>query len=122
MKTQAEKALEACKEYDRLMKAIDNNRQAIGNATECDRYADSDSGPYIPDHGVTHLDEVFAGYDSDDCYFAPLHCHYQRDEALEIIGECEGCRQKYEAIQERKANRKKLAAVKRSIRAIARAA
>ena len=66
MKTHAEKALEACKEYDRLMKAIDNNRLTIGNAPECDRYFDSDSGPHIPYHGMTHLDEVFAGYDSDD--------------------------------------------------------
>jgi Fe-S cluster biogenesis protein NfuA len=122
VKTKAEKALEACKEYDRLMKEIDKNRQAIGSAPECDRYVDSESGPYIPDHGMTHLNEVFAGYDTDDGYFAPLHCHYQGDEVLEIIGECEGCKKSYEAIQERKANRKKLAAVKRSIRAIARSA
>ena len=122
MKTLAEKALEACKEYDRLMKEIAKNKEEIGRAPECDRYADSDSGPYIPDNGMTHLSEVFAGYDSDDGYFAPIHCHYKADEALEIIGECEGCRQAYMAVQERKANKKKLAAVKRYIRAIARQA
>ena len=42
--------------------------------------------------------------------------------ALEIIGDCEGCLKAYKAVQERKSNKKKLGAIKRTIRAIGRSA
>lgn len=121
-KSSAEKALAALIEYDSLMSAISSNREAIGDAPECDRYFDSPHRPYIPDNGITHLAEVFAGYEKDSSYFEPVRGYFNRAESLEIIGDCEGCRQAYEAIQERKANRKKLGAVKRAMRMIARGA
>ena len=126
--TKAEKALAACKEYDRLMTEIRKNTKTIGDGVdECDRYIDATDPSgikdvrYIPDGKDTHLSEVFAGYDEDGM-FEPIHFHYSRPEALEIIGDCKGCRKAYEAVQERKANKKKLGAIKRTIRAIGRAA
>ena len=128
MKTLAEKALEACKEYDRLLKAIHQNRIDIGDGSSaCDRIIETGdldgygNVQYIPDGKDTHLGEVFKGYISSES-FEPEHHHYSESKALEIIGDCEGCLKAYMAVQERKANKKKLAAVKRYIRAIARQA
>ena len=128
MKTLAEKAVEACKEYDRLLKAIDQNRIDIGDGSSaCDRIIETGdldgcgNVRYIPDGKDTHLGEVFKGYISSESY-EPEHSHWSESEALEIIGDCEGCLKAYKAVQERKANKKKLGAVKRAIRAIARKA
>ena len=128
MKTLAEKALEACKEYDRLLKAIHQNRiDIVDGSSACDRIVETGdldgygNVQYILDGKDTHLGEVFKGYISSESY-EPEHRHYSEAKALEIIGDCEGCLKAYKAVQERKTNKKKLAAVKRSIRAIARAA
>lgn len=126
MKTQAEKALEACREYDRLMAEIRKNTDDISDAM-CDRIIETGdldgfgNVSYIPDGKQTHLSEVFAGYDENGA-FEPVRHHYSRTEALEIIGDCEACRKAYEAVQARKLNRKKLGAIKRAIRIIGRAA
>lgn len=120
MKTQAEKALAAVVEYDRLMNAISNCRKSIGSY-ECNREVDGGLGWYMPAGMQTHIAEVLAGYDDDGC-FAPENRHYRPDEAMEIISDCEGCRKVFEAIQERKRLKKSLGAVKRTLRAIARAA
>ncbi len=128
MKTLAEKALEACKEYDRLLKAIHQNRIDIGDgSSSCDRIVETGdldgygNVQYIPDGKDTHLGEVFKGYISSESY-EPEHCHYSESKALEIIGDCEGCLKAYKAVQERKSNKKKLGAIKRMIRSIARQA
>ncbi|MFZ4539831.1 hypothetical protein [Propionivibrio sp.] len=122
MKTQEEKALAAVIEYDRLMGAIYECRKAISNpANECDRVVGGDDPwqSHIPDGKQTHLAEVFAGYDDNDG-FMPMHCHYDHSEAMEIIGECEGCRKTFDAIQERKRLKTSLGTIKRTIRSIAR--
>ena len=128
MKTLAEKALEACKEYDRLLKAIHQNRIDIGDgSSSCDRIVETGdldgygNVQYIPDGKDTHLGEVFKGYISSESIEPEPH-HYSESKALEIIGDCEGCLKAYKAVQERKSNKKKLGAIKRTIRSIARQA
>ena len=125
--TKAEKALAACKEYDRLMTEIQKNTKTIGDGLdECDRYIDATDPSgiqdvrYIPDGKGTHLSEVFAGYIGGD--WEPEHRHYTEAKALEMVKDCAGCLRAYKAVQERKANKKKLGAIKRTIRAIGRSA
>jgi len=119
----ADKALLACKEYDRLMTAIRANTKDIGDGAECcSRWvSDGTGGHWIPGGGMTHLTEAFEPYESDGEHFPTKEWNDEHG-ALEIIGDCAGCLKAYKAVQERKANRKKLGAVKRSIRAIGRAA
>lgn len=113
MKSKAEKALEACKEYDRLMNEIHMNTKTIGDGLDyCTRI------PELPEGVKSHVQEVFAGYIGGD--WEPTHYHYTEDKALEIIGDCAGCLRAYKAVQERKANKKKLGAIKRTIRALGR--
>lgn len=120
----ADKALAACKEYDRLMTAIKRNTEEIGEGVEvCSRWvSDGTGGHWIPGGGMTHLTEAFTPYESMPDYPDYSHINEWNDEpaALEIIGECTGCLRAYNAVQERKANRKKIGAVKRTIRMIGR--
>ena len=114
----AEKALNACKEYNRLMLEIKRNTEEIGSSG-CTRLV---YNLYMKNgERSTHLAEVFSGYDSDG-YYEPVHHHWSQAEALEIIGDCEGCRKAYQAVQERKSNKKALGAIKRTIRMIGRLA
>ena len=86
----ADKALAAILEYDRLMAASDACREIIGDrANECDRAVTVEEWTYIPDNKHSHIQEVLAGFIDSDGY-APVHHHFHRDEALEIIGDCEG--------------------------------
>lgn len=126
MATQAEKALAAVREYDRLMLAISTNTTDINKGLEaCERRqlteGDDWNEPvsYIPDGKQTHLAEAFEPFDDSDGYF-PMKGYNPPEEIAEIISECEGCKKAYAAIIERKANRKKLGIIKRSMRAIAR--
>lgn len=129
MANQAEKALAAIREYDRLMTAIAKNRADIGEGLgSCDRVVWSggdDFGfggtSYIPDGKKTHLSEAFEPFDDDDGVNYPRKGYNAPEEIAEIIGDCEGCKRAYAAVLERKANRKALGVIKRSIRAIARA-
>ena len=123
MKTKAEKALDACKEYDRLMTEIRRNTDEIGSGADscsswvCDRYGIKS----IPGNGMTHLTESFEPHeDEGECFTTKVF--NDETEIIEIIGECQGCLRAYKAVQERKANKKKLGTIKRTIRAIARAA
>ena len=116
----ADKALAAILEYDRLMSAINDCRKIISNpANECDRAVTVEEWTYIPDNKHSHIQGVLAGFIDSDGY-APVHHHFHRDEALEIIGDCEGCLKVFEAIQERKRLKAKLGSTKRTIRLIAR--
>lgn len=123
----AEKAIHLCQEYDRLLKAIDQNRKDIGSVP-CSREVISTEEcmgetiihTSIPDGEKSHLSEVFEGYDSDGNW-EPVHHHFNQFESLELIGDCEGCLKSYWAVQARKANRKQLGSIKRSIRALGRA-
>lgn len=121
MATQAEKALAAIREYDRLMAAIANNTADIASGLECCTRSveDKDGFRYVPGGVDTHIKEAFAPYDYDDGYFF-VKGYNQPEEIAEIIIECEGCKKAYAAIIERKANRKALGVIKRSMRAIAR--
>lgn len=116
----ADKALSAVVEYDRLMVAINDSRKVISNPdNECDRAVTVEGWTYIPDNKHSHIQEVLAGFIDSDSY-APEHRHFHHDEALEIIGDCEGCRKVFEAIQERKRLKAALGSTKRTIRLIAR--
>lgn len=123
--TKEEKALAACKEYDRLMTAIRKNTDDISDAM-CDRIIETGdldghgNVSYIHDGKKTHLAEAFESYDGGSDF--PVRCYKTPEEIAEIIGDCEGCKKAYEAVQDRKSNRKKLGSIKRTIRAIGRAA
>lgn len=123
MKTQAEKALEACKEYDRLMTEIAMNTRTISDGLSyCTRMV-SQPGYFaqaLPDGVKSHVGEVFSGFIAGE--FEPEHHYYSEKAAIAIIGDCAGCLRAYKAVQERKANKKALGSVKRKIRMIARAA
>ncbi len=128
--SKADRALALCKEYDRLLCEISRNRDEISRASEkCDRMVTYSGGPLgkgvsynaVPDGGNTCIGDVFEGYLTDS-NFEPERRYYTETEALEIIGDCEGCMKVYLAVQARKANRMKLGAVKRSIRALGRIA
>lgn len=121
MSSQAEKALAACRRYDELMTSIRRDTELISSA-ECDRVVSTGGEvdiSYIPDGKKTHLQDVFDGYEDEGVY-GVVKCHYLPEEALEIIGDCEGCKRAFEAVQRRKLARKQLGAVKRAIRIIAR--
>lgn len=121
--SQAEKALAAIREYDRLMIAIAKNKDDIGAGIDCcDRFVTDQYGcKYIPDGKSIHLSDAFAPFDDDDGCGYLVKQYNTPEEIAEIIGDCEGCKKSYAAIQDRKQNRKKLGAIKRSMRAIARA-
>ena len=120
----AEKALAACKEYDRLMTEIRKNTKTIGDGLDhCTRMAPVPSAPFLkelPEGVKSHVQEVFAGYVGGD--WEPEHRHYTEAKAMEMVKDCPGCLRAYKAVQERKANKKKLGAIKRTIRAIGRSA
>jgi hypothetical protein len=60
VKTKADKALEACKEYDRLMSAIKRNTEEIGEGLDvCSRWVDDESGRHFAGGDDTHLAEAF---------------------------------------------------------------
>lgn len=127
MATQAEKALSAVREYDRIMVAISTNTTEINKGLEaCDRRhllpGDDWNEPvsYIPDGKQTHLADAFTPYEDDDGTCYPIKGYNTPEEISEILGDCEGCKKAYAAIIERKANRKALGIIKRSMRAIAR--
>ena len=107
------------------MAEIAMNTKTIGDGLDyCTRMVPVASAPFLnelPKGVQSHIQEVFAGYDEDGM-FNPVHFHYTESEALETIGDCTGCLRAYKAVQERKANKKKLGAIKRTIRAIGRAA
>ena len=121
--SQIEKALHACKEYDRLMTEIAMNKKTIGDGLSyCTRMVIKPGyfDPALPNGVKSHVQEVFSGFIGGD-WEPELH-YYSESKALEIVSECAGCLRAYKAVQERKANRKKLGAVKRAIRMIGRAA
>ena len=76
--TKVEKALAACKEYDRLMTEIRKNTKTIGDGlANCTRMAPVPSAPFLkelPDGVKSHVQEVFAGYVGGD--WEPEHRHY----------------------------------------------
>lgn len=122
--TKEEKALAACKEYDRLMIEIKKNTTTIGDGLEyCTRREPVPSAPWlkeIPEGKQSHLAEAFESFDGGTDF--PVRCYHTPEDIKEIIGECSGCLRAYKAVQERKANKKKLGAIRRTIRAIGRAA
>lgn len=119
---QSEKALAACREYDRLMTSIAKAKRDIGDGLDrCDRRFTGPSGDnYIPDGKQTHLADAFDFCFDEDAY-GEVRMYHSELEQIEIIGDCEGCMKAWKAVRERKEDRKKLGIVKRSIRAIARA-
>lgn len=117
----SDKALAACIKYDFLMAEIKRNTKKIGEGfSYCTRMVSKDGyfDPVLPDGVKSHIQEVFAGFVGGD--FECEHRHYGKSKAIEIIGECAGCLKSYNAVQERKMNKKKLGAVKRAIRMIGR--
>lgn len=122
--TKGEKALAACKEYDRLMIEVKKNTATIGDGLDyCTRMEPVPSAPWlkeIPEGKQSHLAEAFESFDGGTDF--PVRCYHTPEDIEEIIGECSGCLRAYKAVQERKANKKKLGAIKRTIRAIGRAA
>lgn len=121
----AEKALAAIREYDRLMTAIAQNKADIGDGLDaCVRYVDTDEDGrkcehLIPGDGKSHLAEAFEPRLVSNDYF-DQETYSSPEEIAEILIDCPGCQKAYAAIQERKANRKKLGAVKRAMRMIGR--
>lgn len=121
----AEKALAAIREYDRLMTAIAQNKLDIGNGLgKCENLVSAtlhgEDVSYMREGGVSHLEKAFAPHIDNSSMFDEL-AYNTPEEIAEILSECPGCQEAYAAIQERKANRKKLGAVKRAMRMIGRA-
>lgn len=119
--TKADKALAACREYDRLMKAIAKNKSDIGDGLEhCTWWIiDIDGSRHIPNENDTHLSSAFEFHIDE---YSGERAYLSEQEQLEIVGECEGCLKAWHAIKDRKANKKALGIIKRSIRLIGRSA
>jgi len=116
------RALDLCREYEQLSVSIVDYTKQIGNClAQCMISVNATDLTPCNKKGfvMTHLAQAFEPFLSDDEYYPELQWN---DEAViaEILSGCPHCQQAYAHIQARKAAKKRLGAVKRSIRAIGR--
>lgn len=124
MKSREEKALAACKEYDRLMNEIKRLTKVIGEGISAcvDPKAYEWVGGETKHNPHTHLHAAFALEDGGDYWDGPRRVGKTPKEVEEILAPCLGCRMAYKYVRERKEAKKQLGIIKRTIRAIGRAA
>lgn len=118
--TRQERALKACIEYDTLMKRIKELSHGIRDAIgQCPIFNDPNAIPDARGHYPTHLHQALAAHDEDGM-FHPIRVWLDEDEKREILDQCSHCSMAYEFIQQRRAAKKRLGIIKRSIRSIGR--
>ena len=123
MKT-AMRALELCREYDQLSARITDLTQQIGNCLgQCMVVVNATADSPLNAKGYyteTHLAQALAPAVIDDGFHSPFTAWLDDDDKQQILELCPHCSMAYEHIKARKAAKKRLGAVKRSIRSIGR--
>ncbi len=121
MSEKSTKALDLCREYDRLIERVNNLTKNIGYALKGCRLAEEGK---VDNKGrlVTHLTEAYASYLDNQGDYWPERMWLDEEEQKEVLEKCSSCSMAHHLIQERKAARKALGIVKRQIRMIGRLA
>ena len=120
----ADKALMACIQYDFLLREIDRLTRCIGESLSwCPISINADENTPLTKKGFvkTHLAQAFEPEIEDDGTMQPCYIWFDDAEITEFLSECPHCTQAYRQIKERKEFKKRLGAVKRTIRMIGRA-
>ena len=119
--TRQERALKACIEYDTLLTRIKELSHGISDAIgQCPIFNDPNAIPDAHGHYPTHLNQAFQPFLTGDSIFGPVHEWLGDNEKREILDQCPHCSMAYEFIQQRRAAKKRLGIIKRSIRSIGR--